>query len=259
MRTIFNIIRADLISIFCSAKGRATGAVLLILSLIPVIVIGLLGLPEMLIIFTIVYGIVISQLILSADVRNGDERLMQVLPVARYQIVAARFILGGALFSAVTLIISLAMRISIGMGLSGDSILTLFTEAAFYGDADSISPSGFANILISVCYLIGLTVISVSLKNRFMRGLSAKKNNLIRTVLKVIVIYALIAAAIALLNALSDIPVVSTALMILTNMFTKLGAPAEGLLLSSAAVVIGIGIAVYEAVYAVIEFDEREL
>lgn len=123
----------------------------------------------------------------------------------------------------------------------------------------SASVSEFYNVIFSGVFTIGIIIMSKQMRKYFKNGVDSKKNSLLRNLLKTVIIYILLIAIAAVLISVSSVPFIRTAFLLIFSILSALSQPADGVLLCLTFLVIGYGMTVYQAVCAVLEYDEREL
>ena len=251
MKTIIDLMRVDLIAL----RGKKGGTFrTMVILLVMCALSGILFMPIFWAVYVFAAAALIVPMIINQEIRSEYEKTFCILPVDRKSVVFARFLLTMSLFSGISIVLYAFMKISLAAGLSQQTIDELFEIMGI-----SASISEFHNVIFSVAFMIGIMVMAGKLRNYFKNGAVSRKNSLLRNVLKGILIYIVFMIAATLIIYASSVPFIQTAFSLIFTILSALSQPADGALLCLTLMIAGYGMAVYQAVCAVLEYDEREL
>ena len=243
--------RVDLIAL----RGKKGGTFrTMVILLVMCALSGILFMPIFWAVYVFAAAALIVPMIINQEIRSEYEKTFCILPVDRKSVVFARFLLTMSLFSGISIVLYAFMKISLAAGLSQQTIDELFEIMGI-----SASISEFHNVIFSVAFMIGIMVMAGKLRNYFKNGAVSRKNSLLRNVLKGILIYIVFMIAATLIIYASSVPFIQTAFSLIFTILSALSQPADGALLCLTLMIAGYGMAVYQAVCAVLEYDEREL
>ena len=251
MKTIIDLMRVDFIAL--SGKKGGTFRTMVIL-LVMCALSGILFMPVFWAVYVFAAAALIVPLIINQEIRSEYEKTFCILPTDRKSVVYARFLLVISLFIGISIVLYAFMKISLATGLSQQTIDELFDIMGI-----SASVSEFHNVIFSTVFMIGIIVVSKKLRNYFKNGAVSRKNSLLRNVLKGILIYIIFIIAASVIIYASSVPFIQTAFSLIFTILSALSQPADGALLCLTLMTVGYGMAVYQAVCAVLEYDEREL
>lgn len=251
MKTIIDLMRVDLIALRGKKGGTfRTMVILLIICALS----GILFMPIFWAVYVFAAAALIVPMIINQEIKSEYEKTFCILPVDRKSVAFARFLLTMSLFSGISIVLYAFMKISLAAGLSQQTIDELFEIMGI-----SASISEFHNVIFSVAFMIGIMVMAGKLRNYFKNGAVSRKNSLLRNVLKGILIYIVFMIAATVIIYASSVPFIQTAFSLIFTILSALSQPADGALLCLTLMIAGYGMAVYQAVCAVLEYDEREL
>lgn len=251
MKTIIDLMRVDIIAL----RGKKGGTFrTMVILLVMCALSGILFMPIFWAVYVFAAAALIVPMIINQEIKSEYEKTFCILPVDRKSIVFARFLLTMTLFSGISIVLYAFMKISLAAGLSQQTIDELFEIMGI-----SASISEFHNVIFSVAFMIGIMVMAGKLRNYFKNGAVSRKNSLLRNVLKGILIYIVFMIAATLIIYASSVPFIQTAFSLIFTILSALSQPADGALLCLTLMIAGYGMAVYQAVCAVLEYDEREL
>lgn len=251
MKTIIDLMSVDLIAL----RGKKGGTFrTMVILLVMCALSGILFMPIFWAVYVYAAAALIVPMIINQEIRSEYEKTFCILPVDRKSVVFARFLLTMSLFSGISIVLYAFMKISLAAGLSQQTIDELFEIMGI-----SASISEFHNVIFSVAFMIGIMVMAGKLRNYFKNGAVSRKNSLLRNVLKGILIYIVFMIAATLIIYASSVPFIQTAFSLIFTILSALSQPADGALLCLTLMIAGYGMAVYQAVCAVLEYDEREL
>lgn len=251
MKIIIDLMRVDLIAL----RGKKGGTFrTMVILLVMCALSGILFMPIFWAVYVFAAAALIVPMIINQEIRSEYEKTFCILPVDRKSVVFARFLLTMSLFSGISIVLYAFMKISLAAGLSQQTIDELFEIMGI-----SASISEFHNVIFSVAFMIGIMVMAGKLRNYFKNGAVSRKNSLLRNVLKGILIYIVFMIAATLIIYASSVPFIQTAFSLIFTILSALSQPADGALLCLTLMIAGYGMAVYQAVCAVLEYDEREL
>lgn len=251
MKIIIDLMRVDLIAL----RGKKGGTFrTMVILLVMCALSGILFMPIFWAVYVFAAAALIVPMIINQEIRSEYEKTFCILPVDRKSVVFARFLLTMSLFSGISIVLYAFMKISLAAGLSQQTIDELFEIMGI-----SASISEFYNVIFSVAFMIGIMVMAGKLRNYFKNGAVSRKNSLLRNVLKGILIYIVFMIAATLIIYASSVPFIQTAFSLIFTILSALSQPADGALLCLTLMIAGYGMAVYQAVCAVLEYDEREL
>lgn len=248
MKTIINLMGIDITAM----GGKKNGAFVGLIVLFVMCALYSIVLPPFLAIYIPIFSVLAVSDITGRELRQEYGKTFCVVPADRKSIVLARFLMMGAAVTVLSIILYIVMRII--MLFSTEIINELFE--IFNMNTSAVA---FINSIFAAFFAVGMGMMSASLRKYFRYGAVNRKNTLLWTVLKILLGYIIVAIVIALLTVASNVPFLMTLFGVLYSMISALSNPAEGLLLSLLLIVIGYGIAIYQTVCAVIEYDEREL
>lgn len=251
MKTIIDLMRVDIIALRGKKGGTfRTMVILLIICALS----GILFMPIFWAVYVFAAAALIVPMIINQEIKSEYEKTFCILPVDRKSVVFARFLLTMSLFSGISIVLYAFMKISLAAGLSQQTIDELFEIMGI-----SASISEFHNVIFSVAFMIGIMVMAGKLRNYFKNGAVSRKNSLLRNVLKGILIYIVFMIAATVIIYASSVPFIQTAFSLIFTILSALSQPADGALLCLTLMIAGYSMAVYQAVCAVLEYDEREL
>lgn len=251
MKIIIDLMRVDLIAL----RGKKGGTFrTMVILLVMCALSGILFMPIFWAVYVFAAAALIVPMIINQEIRSEYEKTFCILPVDRKSVVFARFLLTMSLFSGISIVLYAFMKISLAAGLSQQTIDELFEIMGI-----SASISEFHNVIFSVAFMVGIMVMAGKLRNYFKNGAVSRKNSLLRNVLKGILIYIVFMIAATLIIYASSVPFIQTAFSLIFTILSALSQPADGALLCLTLMIAGYGMAVYQSVCAVLEYDEREL
>ena len=254
MKTLIDLMRIDVIAL----KGKKGGDFMAMAILFVVWgLIGILFLPVFWALYAFVVAVLTVPMIVHQEVRREYEKTFCIVPADRKSIVFARFLLVVLIASGAGIILYILMQISLAMGFSNQTTGEIGEIFELLDISTSILE--FHNVVFSAAFMIGLMIMAKMLRNYFKNGAVSKKNSLLRNVLKGILIYIIFIVVVSILMYASTIPFVQTAFSLIFAIFSALSRPADGILLCLTFLAAGYGMTVYQAVCAVLEYDEREL
>lgn len=252
MKRIFDLMRVDLIAL--GGKNKAAFTAMAVFFVICVLVVILLAPGFGTALYVLISSVVISPIIIEREIKSDYGKTFCILPADRKSVVVARFLLTALIVSGIGILMYLLMQLSSVIGLSSQSTRELFE---IFGISASVSE--FHNVIFSGAFTIGIIIMSKQMRRYFKNGAVSKKNSLLRNLLKIILIYIVFITVVTVLIYASSVPFIQTAFSLIFSIFSALSQPADGLLLCLTFFVIGYGMTVYQAVCAVLEYDEREL
>lgn len=255
MKTIFDLMRVDVIALGGKKSGAFKAMVIfLTIGILPVILLTpCFGAA----LYIFISAVCISPIIIEREIKSDYGKTFCILPADRKSIVLARFLLTTLLVSGMGILMYLLMQLSLAIGLCSEIMGDISEIFEIFGMSASVSE--FYNVVFSGVFTIGIIIMSKQMRNYFKNGAVSKKNSLLRSLLKVILIYIVLIAVIAVLISASSIPFIQTAFSLIFSILLALSQPADGILLCLTFLVIGYGMTAYQAVCAVLEYDEREL
>lgn len=248
MKLIFNLMGIDI----AAMGGKKNSVFVGLIVLFFVCAAYSILLPPFLALYIPIFSALAVSDMTGRELRQEYGKTFCVVPADRKSIVLARFAMMGAAVSVLSLVLYAVMRII--MLISTETVEELWQMFSM-----DISPASLFSSLFAAFFASGMGIMSASLRKYFRFGAVNKKNTLLWTVIKILIAYIIMAIVVALLTVASNVPFLMTLAAVLYGIFSSLSTPAGGLLLSLLLIVIGYGTAVYQAVCAVIEYDEREL
>ena len=251
MKTIISLMRVDLIAL-SGKKGGAFKTMVILLFMCALI--GTLLMPAFWSVYVLAAAGLIVPMIINQEIRSEYEKTFCIVPADRKSVVFARFLLTISLLSGIGIVLYVFMQISLAFGLSEQTISEMFEIMEI-----SASISEFHNVIFSVAFMIGIMVMSKKLRKYFKNGAISRKNSLLRNVLKGILIYIVLMIVGTALIYASSVPFIQTMFSLTFIILSALSQPADGVLLCLTLIAVGYGMAAYQAVCAVLEYDEREL
>ncbi len=258
MKRILDLIRVDLISFSGKKKGIL---IAFVTALMISILIGIFILPEFMAVCVLVAACLMTSLLTSQENQLNTAKIFCILPTDRKSIVLAKYLLTTVMMTGISLLIyilmEIAMEIDIYDSFTG-GIDTALTTAEKQADI-SLSVIAVYNAIYSFIFMISMIIMSGSLRRYFKNGISDKKNSLIRTTVKIILIILGIVLIETVLFQLVQIQLVQSILILIFSLLEILAQPLQGLLLSMIFIGIGYGMTAYHTVCSVLEYDEREL
>ena len=255
MKTIFDLMRVDLIALGGKKSGAFKAMVIFIIICVVPIILLTPGFGTAIYVF--ISSVCISPIIIEREIKSDYGKTFCILPADRKSVVLARFLLTTLLVSGIGILMYLLMQLSLAIGLCRQIMGDVGELFEIFGI--SASASGFYNVIFSTVFTIGMIIMSKQTRRYFKNGVGSKKNSLLRNLLKVVIIYILIITIAAVLISVSSIPFIQTAFSLILSIASALSRPADGVLLCLIFLVIGYGTAIYQAVCAVLEYDGREL
>ena len=162
MKRILNLIRLDLITM----NGKKGGMLIVLLLMIVFFgVLGFLATPLVALYCPIFLGCMFVQTFYRNELKYNSGKLFGILPVARRELVKARFLLTVGLYVIMTGLFHILMLLSAHMKLyqtvMGEfDILEMLAKLA----GNTISPTGLLNLLYFAAAAMGLTVIGFNLR-----------------------------------------------------------------------------------------------
>lgn len=254
MKTIIDLMRVDLIAL----NGKKTGTFrTMVILFIMCAVISISFMPVFLAVYVFVAAILITPMIINQEIRSEYGKTFCILPADRNSVVFARFLLTVSLLSAVSIVLYIFMQGFLASGINKQATEEIIEVFDMLGI--SVSVSEFHNVTFSAAFMIGIMIMSKRLRNYFKNGAVSKKNSLLRNVLKGIFIYIIFMIAGTVLIYASSVPFIQTVFILIYTILSALSGPADGVLLCLIFLAAGYGMAVYQAVCAGLEYDEREL
>ena len=255
MKRIFDLMRVDLIALGGKKSGSLkTMAILFVICVMTVI----LFTPCFgAVLYLFISSVSITPIIIEGEIKSDYGKTFCILPADRKSVVLARFLLTTLLVSGIGILMYLLMQLSLAVGLSSKIMGSITEIFVILGISPSVS--GFYNVLFSGAFTIGIIIMSKQMRNYFKNGAGSKRSSLIRNVLKILLIDIVFIVVVTVLIYVSKVPFIQTAFSLILSILSALSQPADGILLCLTFFVIGYGTAAYQAVYAVLEYDEREL
>lgn len=254
MKTIIDLMRVDLLALR-GKKGSTFRAMIILFIMCAVI--GILFMPVFLAVYVFASAILITPMIINQEIRSEYGKTFCILPADRKSVVFARFLLATLFLSAISIVLYIFMQIFLVSGLSEQTMEEMIEIFDMLGISASISK--FHNIIFSTAFMIGIMVMSKRLRKYYKNGAISKKNSILRSVLKGILIYIIFMIAGTVLIYASSVPFIQTVFILMFTILSALSQPADGVLLCLTFLAAGFGMAVYQAVCAMLEYDEREL
>ena len=255
MKTIFNLMRVDIIALGGKKSGSFKTMVMLFVICVMTVILFAPCFGTALYVF--ISSVCISPIIIEREIKSDYGKTFCILPADRKSVVFARFLLTTLLVSGIGILMYLLMQLSLAVGLCRQIMGDVSEIFEIFGISASVSE--FYNVIFSAVFTIGIIVMSKQMRKYFKNGAGSKKNSLLRNLLKVIIIYIILIAVVAVLISVSSIPFIQTAFSLIFSILSALSHPADGLLLCLTFLVVGYGMTAYQAVCAVLEYDEREL
>lgn len=259
MKQIIDIMRVDLIS----AKGRNKGRFFVMLLMTAMfVVMGLLSEAIFMVFSIVVLGVMLVPFITMAEKTHNAGKIFTVIPTDRKSIVISRFALTTGIytvFSAIIFILYLIMEKYSDFHKSAISkdVRNIYEVTSGFGTG--IQMKALENTMFWLIFAVTLMVMASQHRKYFKKGISSKKNSLIRGFLKILgeiaLFYAIIGAGVLMFN----LNILKPVLVVFMNMVFALAAPMNGLLLSIAFIFIGFGFALYQLVCSVVDYEAREL
>lgn len=248
MKTILDLIRIDLIAL----NGKKSGVFVAMPVLFVICAIYSFFLPAFVALYIPLFGVLLISEITNRELKADYGKTFCVVPADRKSVVLARFMLTASAVTALSLAVYCIMRILAFFNHNyADELMEIFSIG--------ISAEALCNVFFSASFAVGMMIMSGSLRKHFRYGAANKKRSLLRTVLKILLVYIALMIVVSVLTYISDVPFVQTVFQLIAGIVNALSRPAGGLLLSLTLIIIGYGAAAYNTVCAVIEYDEREL
>lgn len=248
MKTILDLMRIDLIAL----GGKKNGNIIWLVVLFVVCVLYSLMLPPFMAGYVPIFAAMAVYIITKREQTAEYGKTFCVVPADRKSVVLARFLMMGAAVTAVSLILYAVTRIMLPVN---SEIVNELIDI-FGMDTSAVTST---NIAFSAMFALGMAIMSASLRKYFRYGIVNKKNSLLRTVLKILLVYIVLMIVVSASMYLVDVPVFVTIFRLFSGIIGALSRPLQGMLLSLTLIIIGFGAAAYNTVCAVIEYDEREL
>lgn len=255
MKTIFDLMRVDIIALGGKKSGSLKTMVILFVICVMIVILFTPCFGAALYIF--ISAVCISPIIIEREIKSDYGKTFCILPADRKSVVLARFLLTTLLVSCMGILMYILMQLSLAIGLCRQIMGDVSEIFDIFGISASVSE--FYNVVFSGVFTIGIIVMSKQMRNYFKNGAGSNKNSMLRNLLKVILIYILLITAGAVLISVSSIPFIQTAFSLIFSILSALSQPADGILLCLTFLVIGYGMTAYQTVCAVLEYDEREL
>ncbi|MDE7303396.1 MAG: hypothetical protein K2N60_08790 [Oscillospiraceae bacterium] len=255
MKTIFDLMRVDIIALGGKKSGAFKSMVIFWVICVMIIILFTPCFGAALYVF--LSSVFITPIIIEREIKSDYGKTFCILPADRKSVVLARFLLTAFLVSGIGILMYILMQLSLAIGLSSEMMGDISEIFETFGISASVSE--FYNVVFSGIFTIGIIIMSKQMRKYFKNGAGSKKNSLLRNLLKVILIYILIITVVAVLISVSSVPFIQTAFSLIFSILSAMSQPADGLLLCLTFLVVGYGMAVYQAVCAVLEYDEREL
>ena len=255
MKTIFDLMCVDLIAL--GGKKSGSFKTMVILFVICVMTVILFTPCFGAVLYVFISSVFISPIIIERETKSDYGKTFCILPADRKSVVLARFLLTTLLVSGIGILMYLLMQLSLAVGLCRQIMGDVSEIFEIFGISASVSE--FYNVIFSAVFTIGIIIMSKQMRRYFKNGVGSKKNSLLRNLLKVILIYIVLITVIAVLISLSSVPFIQTAFSLIFGIASALSQPADGMLLCLTFFIVGYGMTAYQAVCAVLEYDEREL
>lgn len=248
MKTILDLIRIDLIAL----SGKKSGIFAAMLVLFVICAVYSFFLPAFVALYIPLFGALLISEITNRELKADYGKTFCVVPADRKSVVLARFLLTASAVTALSIAVYVIMRIIVLFNRNyAEELMEIFSIG--------ISVEALGNVFFSASFALGMMIMSANLRKHFRYGAANRKRSLLRTVLKILLVYMALVIVVSVLTYISDVPFVQTVFRLIYGIFNALSLPAEGLLLSLTLIIIGFGAAAYNTVCAVIEYDEREL
>lgn len=255
MKTIFDLMRVDLIALGSKKSGAFKAMVILFVICVMTVILFTPCFGAVLYVF--ISAVCISPIIIEREIKSDYGKTFCILPADRKSVVLARFLLTTLLVSGIGILMYILMQLSLAIGLGSKLLGDIIELFAVFGLSASVSE--FYNVVFSAVFTIGIIIMSKQMRKYFKNGAGSKKNSLLRDLLKVTLIYIVLITAFAVLIYVSRVPFIQTAFSLIFSILSALSHPADGILLCLTFFVVGYGMTAYQAVCAVLEYDEREL
>lgn len=252
LRIIMNLMRADIISLLGFKKRLA---VIIAAATVLSVLTGAFFIPVYSLVL-LTMAILITSDIINLEAQTGSGKLTSVLPTDRQSVVYARFALGTLTVTGFGAVMFALMQLSMKL-----RIYALFMEYDEIFELMGIpsSADNVFNVLFGCAYFISLAAMSFMLKGNFKHGAVSSKNSLIKTFVKLIIIYVAFSVTFAVLIKMSTLPILGSLMTLITGVIAALADPLKGVLLLALLIAAGLGHTVYMAVSSMIEYEKREL
>lgn len=255
MKRIFDLMRVDLIALGGKKSGSLKTMVILFVICVMTVILFTPCFGAVLYVF--ISSVCITPIIIEREIKSDYGKTFCILPADRKSVVLARFLLTTLLVSGIGVLMYILMQLSLTVGLGSKLLGEIIELFVVFGLSASVSE--FYNVVFSTVFTIGMIIMSKQMRNYFKNGAGSKRSSLIRNVLKILLIYIVFIIVVTVLIYVSKVPFIQTAFSLIFSILSALSHPADGLLLCLTFFVVGYGTAVYQAVCAVLEYDEREL
>lgn len=259
-QTIKKLIRLDLIAL--SGRQKRMIPVMILLLLIGAAGAILIEPAIMLICMMIVSGM-FPGLLFRTEESAHSSRVFTILPVARKEVVSARFLLLTSLLLTVSVISFAVMMLSCR--------LHIFLTSGFYEEiisvlmpdlAKSLNLRGFYQGLFSLVFMFCMGRQAKALRKYFREGDTAAAEGTLRRIGKKILLPVAVIMLFELAILLIGMPAFKFIMSVLSGLWSifmammKLG---NGLVMWLIGVSAGFGLAVYHYTAAALEYDDKEL
>ena len=257
-----DLIRTDLIAL-SKGKNKTKNSLIVITTVFTLM--GFFISPVMGMYVSMIVSGFMANMIFQTEVKYHSEKMYSVLPIARHELVIARFLLTNALGFGAAITFYFLMLLSLKLKLY--TLLPDWVDMLkLLADRSSFTEKGLFDLIYFACMAFGITMNAHNLQSGFKDSsvfgenitFTAGKNNkyLKRDIKGLAVTFGII--ALVFLSVTGVIPLGSAAVVIF-GIITQLVQAADGVLFCFIVVVSSIMTAVYKCICTVLEYDERDI
>ena len=189
--------------------------------------------------------------------KNNCERLYSLLPIARKQLVAARFIFVASVYLILSVLTFAVMKISLALGI--------YKNSGFYEDLLAKMNSGIGyprlcDMLFFLIFAAGASLICITLRERFRNSEKTTAADSIAVKPKTLLTaLAFIALYIIIMLYFSGALPLNAAGSVILQLVIQLATAADGVLLCAVMTALALFSAVYNYVCTLLEYDDRDI
>ncbi|MDE6709270.1 MAG: ABC-2 transporter permease, partial [Oscillospiraceae bacterium] len=160
MKTIFDLMRVDLIALGGKKSGAFKAMVILFVICVMTVIVFTPCFGAALYVF--LSSACISPIIIEREIKSDYGKTFCILPADRKSVVLARFLLVTLLVSGIGILMYLLMQLSLAIGLSRQIMGDISELFEIFGI--SASASGFYNVIFSGVFTIGIIIMSKQMR-----------------------------------------------------------------------------------------------
>ena len=260
---IKSVIRSDIILIN-GGSGNMKRTLVICIALVTLM--GLFISPMMGMYAPLLMGGFLPTMLFQSERKNRSEKMFTVLPIKRYELVTARYLLLSVLLAGFCIVFYFLMLLSLKIKLH-HLIPDWMDVLDMMAENTGFSVTGLFNILYFFCSSFSLLMMASSLRGGFKNGAASVSMELTGNMWrnkdernKVLGRLAFVMAVIGLVYlVISGILPFGPALSVMIGMISQMMHAADGFIFVTAVSAIGVMAVIYYFVCAVLEYDDKEL